>query len=200
MISRATMSANESISRWETPHLLDLPVKEELNAETLEELRDSAVKHGYAEGYQQGMRESELLLDGRMAELNLLLQALSAPYADLNQQVLDSLVVLASKIARSLVKRELHTAPDTIMALVRDTIAILNLPTSTVNLHLHPEDARLLLELTKSSSENNRWVIIEDLMIARGDCKVSCQDSIVDGNLQSRIAAVITQFQGDERG
>jgi flagellar assembly protein FliH len=197
---RAAMSTNESISRWETPHLHDVPVKEEINAETLEELRDTAVKSGYAEGYQRGMREAELLLDGRMHEMNLLLQALAAPYADLNQQVLDSLVVLASKIARSLVKRELHSAPDTIMALVRDTIAILNMPTSTVNLHLHPEDARLLLELTKASSENNRWVIIEDLMIARGDCKVNCQDSIVDGNLASRIAAVITQFQGDERG
>jgi flagellar assembly protein FliH len=197
---RAAMSTNEAISRWETPHLHDLPAKEEISAETLDELRDNAVKHGYAEGYQQGMRQAELLLDGRMQELKVLLEALSAPYADLNQQVLDSLVVLASKIARSLVKRELHTAPDTIMALVRDTIAILNMPTSTVNLHLHPEDARLLLELTRASTENNRWVIIEDLMIARGDCKVSCQDSIVDGNLASRIAAVITQFQGDERG
>ncbi len=194
------MNNNDSISRWETPHLLDLPVKEEINAETLEELRDNAVKHGYAEGYQQGVREAELLLTRRMHDLESLLHALAAPYADLNQQVLDSLVVLASKIARSLVKRELHTAPDTIMALVRDTIAMLNMPTSIVNLHLHPEDARLLLELTNTSTENNRWVIIEDLMIARGDCKVSCQDSIVDGNLKSRIDAVITQFQGDERG
>ena len=160
----------------------------------------NAVKSGYAEGYQQGISQAEQLLAQRMQDLDSLLHALAAPYADLNQQVLDSLVVLSSKIARALVKRELHTAPDTIMALVRDTIAILNMPTSTVNLHLHPEDARLLLELTRASTENNRWVIIEDLMIARGDCKVSCQDSIVDGNLKSRINAVITQFQGDERG
>ena len=197
---RAAMSNNESISRWETPHLLDLPIKDEPNPETLEELRDTAVKSGYAEGYQQGARQAEVMLKQKMQEIDILLQALAAPYADLNQQVLDTLVMLSGKIARSLVKRELHTAPDTIMALVRDTIAILNMPTSIVNVHLHPEDARLLQELTKASTENNRWFIIEDLMIARGDCKASCQDSIVDGNLQSRINSVITQFQGDERG
>ena len=103
------------------------------------------------------------------------------------------------KIARSLVKRELHTAPDAIMALVRDTVAILNMPTQIMNVHLHPEDAKLVQQLT-GDSDSKPWHLIVDPMVARGDCKVSCQDSIVDGTLQSRINAIITQFQGDERG
>ncbi|MES2603909.1 MAG: FliH/SctL family protein [Pseudomonadota bacterium] len=192
-------NSNDSISRWETPHLLDLPIHEEVYEQTLDELRSEAVAQGYAEGFAQGARDAELAIQQQQQNLDVLLHALTAPYADLNQQVLDTIVLLSGKIARALVKRELHTAPDTIMALVRDTIAILNMPTSIVNVHLHPEDARLLNELT-GHSDNTRWLVIEDPMIARGDCKVSCHDSIVDGNLASRINAVITQFQGDERG
>jgi flagellar assembly protein FliH len=190
----------DTISRWETPQLLDQPVRDEIKQKSPDEVRTEAAANGYADGFAQGQRQAELLLQQRVQDIDTLLQALAAPYADLNQQVLDSLVLLASKIARSLVKRELHTAPDTIMALVRDTVAILNMPTNIVNVHLHPIDARLLHELTRNASDNNRWNLIDDPMVARGDCKVSCQDSIVDGNLQSRIHAVITQFQGDERG
>ena len=192
-------NSNDSISRWTAQHLLDLPRNEEVSEKTIDELRAQAVAQGYAEGLQQGTRQAEQLLREKQQSIDILLHALAAPYADINQQVLDTLVTLAGKIARSLVKRELHTAPDTIMALVRDTITILNMPTSVVNVHLHPEDARLLVELT-GGSDNNRWIVIDDPMIARGDCKVSCADSIVDGNLASRINAIITQFQGDERG
>lgn len=192
-------NSNDSISRWETPHLLDLPVREEVAEQTVDELRNDAMTQGYADGFQQGQRQGELLMQQQQQALEILLHALASPYADINQHVLDTIVALAGKIARALVKRELHTAPDTIMALVRDTIAILNMPTAVVNVHLHPEDARLLLELT-GGADSNRWVVIDDPMIARGDCKVSCLDSIVDGNLASRINAIVTQFQGDERG
>jgi len=198
MISRAAMS-NDGISRWESPHLIDMPVKPELSEAALEELRKDAINRGYADGFQQGQQQAERMLQQKITQINQLVETLASPYADLNQQVLDTLVLLAGKIARSLVKRELHTAPDAIMALVRDTVGILNLPTQVVNLHLHADDARLLQELT-GAAVGKRWHIIEDPMVARGDCKVSCQDSIVDGNLASRINAVITQFQGDERG
>jgi flagellar assembly protein FliH len=196
---RAANNPLDGISRWETPHLVDMPAKPELSEQALEELRNEALTRGYADGFQQGQQHADLVLQQKVGEIHLLLQALSTPFADINQQVLDALVALASKVARSLVKRELHTAPESIMALIRDTVSILNMPTQPVNVHLHPEDARLVSSLT-GNSDGNRWFLIEDPMISRGDCKVSCQDSIVDGNLQSRINAVITQFQGDERG
>lgn len=196
---RAACNLHDGISRWETPHLVDMPVKPELSEQALEELRNEARKHGYADGFAQGTQQAEHLVQQKIAEMNLLLQALSSPFADINEQVLDTLVLLSGKIARSLVKRELHTAPETIMALVRDTVSLLNVPTQTVKVHLHPDDAALVATLT-GNSDHSRWHLIEDPMVARGDCKVSCQDSLVDGNLQSRINTILTQFQGDERG
>ena len=35
-------NSNDSISRWETPHLLDLPIREEVSEQTLDELRSEA--------------------------------------------------------------------------------------------------------------------------------------------------------------
>lgn len=199
MISRPHSGQRDSISRWETPQLLDLPAAEPGSEQTLEELRAEAKALGHAEGYQQGLRQGETEINRKLQQLNSLLNALATPYDDLNEQVLESLVTLAGKIARSLVKRELHTAPETIMALVRDTVAILNTPAARMHVHLNPEDARLMRDLMKNATDKNRWVILDDPMVARGDCKVSNQDSLVDGNLSSRINTVITQFQGDER-
>lgn len=200
MISRPHSNQRDSISRWETPQLLDIPAPETENEQTIEELRAEAKALGHAEGYQQGLRQGEAEINRKLQNLTNLMNALSSPYADLNEQVLESLTTLAGKIARALVKRELHTNPDTIMALVRDTVAILNTPTARVHIHLHPEDARLMRDLMKNATDKNRWMLLDDPMVARGDCKVSNQDSIVDGNLASRINTVITQFQGDERG
>lgn len=200
MISRPHSSQRDSISRWETPQLLDIPAAETENEQSIEELRAEAKALGHAEGYQQGLRQGETEINRKLQALTNLMNALSSPYADLNEQVLESLTTLAGKIARALVKRELHTNPDTIMALVRDTVAILNTPTARVHIHLHPEDARLMRDLMKNATDKNRWILLDDPMVTRGDCKVSNQDSIVDGNLASRINTVITQFQGDERG
>jgi flagellar assembly protein FliH len=199
MVRSGMSNQRNNFSRWESPHLLDMPKENSEPEISLEELRNQAIGEGFANGLAEGNHHAQQILQQKMAELDAMLNAIASPYADLNQQVLDSLVLLSSKIARSLVKRELHTHPDTIMALVRDTVAILNLPAATVNVHLHPEDARLIHEIIGSSTEK-RWIVIDDPMIARGDCKVSHQDSLIDGNLASRINTVITQFQGDERG
>jgi flagellar assembly protein FliH len=199
MVRSGMSTQRNNFSRWESPHLLDMPKDNSEPEISLEDLRNQALAEGFANGLAEGNLHAQQVLQQKLASLELILSALASPYADLNQQVLDTLVQLSSKIARSLVKRELHTHPDTIMALVRDTVAILNLPTAIVNVHLHPEDAHLIQEITGTSIEK-RWLIIEDPMVARGDCKVSHQDSLIDGNLASRINAVITQFQGDERG
>ncbi|HWK54045.1 MAG TPA: FliH/SctL family protein [Hyphomicrobiales bacterium] len=189
-----------AVSRWTTPQLEEpVPAPQE-SGPSLEELRQRAREQGFAEGHAEGLRQGQAQLDARARQLELLLDALAQPFADLNQQLLQLMAGLSGKIARSLVKRELRSAPETIMALVRDTTALLDATAPRLNVYLNPADARVIAALMQDGSERTRWALIEDPSIAPGDCKVGNLDSIVDGNLTARIDAVLTQFQGDERG
>ena len=185
---------------WTTPQLDEVRQEPVIAEPSLDELRQQAKAMGYDDGYAQGARQAQSELQQNMQTLGQLLDALSLPFAEQNQQVLDLLVSLAGKIARSLVKRELRTEPEAIMAIVRDTVGILNSAAPKINIYLNPADARLISQLTLNDAEKNRWELVDDPMVSAGDCKVGTGDSLVDGNLMSRINTIITQFQGDERG
>lgn len=190
---------NSTISRWETPLLADNQAETEPEEENLDQLRQKAFDQGFNEGYKAGTDLAEEEMSSKFHTLSDLLAAISKPLNNLDQQVLAYLAQLAGKIARQLVKRELHTEPETIMALVRDTVAILDTSSEKIRIHLHPDDARVIYNLTQSATEKNRWDLVEDPLVAHGDCKASSLDSIVTGEIQTRINAIIMQCLGDER-
>jgi flagellar assembly protein FliH len=200
VIKSATASLNENISKWETPRLGATARGPQEEARELEALRAEAFTQGYAEGHDKGMLQAQAETNRRLETLDLVLNAMAKPYEDINHQSLDTLAKLAGKIARCLVKRELRTEPETIIALVRDTVSILNSSAEKLNVFLNPDDAVLIQNITRTSSEKSRWKLIDDPLIPRGDVRVTSRDATVDGSLMARINTVITQFQGDERG
>jgi len=54
------------------------------------------------------------------------------------------LVWLAGGIARHIVRRELKTQPDEIVAVIRETVALLPMTARDIRVHLNPEDAKLV--------------------------------------------------------
>lgn len=190
---------NSSISRWETPLLAERHAEEAPVEENLDQLRQKAFDQGYTDGYKSGTDQARDEINSQFQSLSELLTAISKPLNNLDQQVLEYMAQLAGKIARQLVKRELRTEPETIMALVRDTVAILDNSSEKIRIHLHPDDARVIYNLTQSATEKSRWEIVEDPLVAHGDCKAGSLDSIVTGEIQTRINAIIMQCLGDER-
>ncbi|HEY0961890.1 MAG TPA: FliH/SctL family protein [Pseudomonadales bacterium] len=188
------------IRHWETPRLGEAASNPQEEERDLETLRKEAYAKGFAEGHGKGLVQAQTETNRRLQSLDMVLNALAKPYEDINQQAIDSLAKLAGKIARCLVKRELRTEPETIIALVRDTVSILNSSAEKLNVFLNPEDAQLIQSITRTSSEKSRWKLIDDPLIPRGDCRVTSRDATVDGSLMARINTIITQFQGDERG
>jgi flagellar assembly protein FliH len=197
---KAGLAGLNDIRHWETPRLGEASTKPQDEARDLEALRKEAYAQAYAEGHSKGLLQAQTETNRRLQTLDMVLNALAKPYEDINQQAIDSLAMLAGKIARCLVKRELHTEPESIIALVRDTVSILNSSAEKLNVFLNPEDAQLIQSITRTSSEKSRWKLIDDPLIPRGDCRVTSRDATVDGSLMARINTVITQFQGDERG
>lgn len=200
MIKAGLAGLNDTISKWETPRLGDTLKGPQEEARDLEVLRKEAYAQGFAEGHDKGLLQAQAETNRRLQTLDMVLNSMAKPFDDINQQTLDTLAKLAGKIARCLVKRELRAEPETVIALVRDTVSILNSSAEKLNVFLNPDDALLIQNITRTSAEKSRWKIIDDPMIPRGDCRVTSRDATVDGSLMARINTVITQFQGDERG
>jgi len=192
-------NGSDIISKWQTPRLINTQ-PDESQPQNEEEIRLAAHEEGLKQGYQAGKALGIEDMKHRLATIDGFIDALSHPFNDQNLQLAEYIARLAGKIAQSLVRRELRTEPETIMALVRDAVAALNTSVQRIDIHLNPDNARIIREIIDVDSQEQNWNIIVDPLISRGDCKVSSEDALINADLQTRIDLIITQFLGDERG
>ena len=125
--------------------------------------------------------------------------ALTRPFAHAQAQLHEQIAELAVAIARQLIRRELKADPSQVIAVVRETVALLPAAARNVRVLLHPEDAALLRERLATPQAESAWTILEDPVMARGDCRVTAESAQIDARIESRLAAAITAMLGDER-
>src|SRR5258706_1238057 len=108
-------------------------------------------ERGYAAGREAGViavRMEQQRLTGELQQqvdsLREIFELLAKPLATLDAEVEDQLTALAASIARAVVRRELATQPEAIIALVRDTVKSLPLSAREIRVHLHPDDAAIV--------------------------------------------------------
>jgi flagellar assembly protein FliH len=207
LITKESLTAFE---RWELPAVGAplQPRSEEItadslrgvSAERLEEVRQAAYKEGFEQGHREGLKSGQQEAQARVQRLAQILAAMSEPLDAMDAQVEEELTALAIAIARQLVRREIHTEPGIIIAVVREAVAALPSHARRVQIHLHPEDAALVREqLAPRESDEPTWKVIEDPMLTRGGCKVVTEHSRIDATVEKRLAAAITQVLGGER-
>jgi len=142
------LSAVPKAALWELPPLGG-PVMAKLRRfEDLTAIQREAWEHGHAQGREAGLeaaaREAAVELDRRVQQLQGILDLMTRPLLDLDQQVQRQLATLAGAIARQIIRRELKTQPDEIVAVVRETVGLLPISAREVRVYLHPEDAELV--------------------------------------------------------
>jgi flagellar assembly protein FliH len=175
-------------------------------SENLTAIEREAWEQGHAQGREAGLvsaqqeaRAAEAEAERRVQQLQSILDLMARPLADLDQQVQRQLALLAGAIARQIIRRELKTQPDEIVAVVRETVGLLPIVARQVRVHLHPEDAELVRSRLASGSGERAWSIVEDPMLARGGCRVTSETSSIDAQLEQRLGAAIATMLGDER-
>lgn len=191
---------------WVLPRI-DGPVLPRRRSADLDAIEREAWERGYAEGRAAGLAAAEQHvhaasgeIDRRLQQLQSICDFLTRPLAELDQQVIEQLGTLAGAIARHLVRRELKLHPDEIVAVIRETVALLPANARDVHVHLHPEDAALVRERLSPAASDRAWSIVEDPMLARGGCRVTSESSTIDAAVEQRLGAAIATVLGDERG
>ena len=199
MTNHTRKFSGAAVSQWKTPQLVDSEIDTEYAGKSLEEVRQEAYDQAFQQGLEDGRKQGLTDMAQRVQVVENFLAALARPFDEQSEELAEYLAQLAGRIAKSLVRRELRTTPETLMALVRDTVAALSATEQEITIHLNPNNAQVIRELIKDDSGEQSWRILDDPMISLNNCKVSCRDSIIDADLDARISMIITQFLGDER-
>lgn len=198
------------VSRWDLPAVAGKTVQGRRAGRTVSELEDveqRAHKEAYAKGHAAGLAaarsESQQALNQlktQVATLDTMLGAVAQPFKDLDSQVEEQLVQLAVSIARQLVRRELRMDPGQVIAIIRETVALLPAAaTRDVRVHLHPEDATVVREKLATPTADRAWTIVEDPVMPRGGCRVTTDTAHIDARMDTRIQSIMTAILGEER-
>ena len=194
-----------SVLAWTVPQV-EGPVIGRRRVADLNLLEREAWEQGFAAGRADGraaaLAEQQSLSEAaraRVQRLEGLLDLLARPLAELDEAVLRQLATLAGTIARQLVRRELRVQPEQIIAVIRETVALLPAAARDVRIHLHPDDAALVRERLVEPATARAWTLIEDPVITRGGCRISGENSSIDAQVETRLGAAIAAVLGDER-
>jgi len=187
------------ISIWRTPQLIQDSVEKKNPSDDEEHLNNSAYNEARSEGYAAGMEAAKRETETNREMLNAYLKALSQPFEEQNSQLAESVASLAGKIAKNLVEKELCTNNESFMTIVQTAVNALGSRAKEVKIHLHPQSATYIREQISEDDEKPFWEILDDPSMGIGDCKVSCDNSTVDSDLDDRIDLIIAQFLEEAR-
>ncbi len=175
------------------------PKARPLTARELEAIQARAREEGFAQGLEEGKAAGRKQLQQQADKLNALIQVLDRPLAELDEAIERQLTELAMLVARQLVRRELKTKPEQVIAVVREALSALPVASRNVRLALHPEDAALIRETLVRDPHEAQLQIVDDPVQSRGGCRVISDTSQIDASVESRLNAVINHVLGGER-
>jgi flagellar assembly protein FliH len=195
-----------SAERWAAPMVQgpSVSVRRQRPQESRQERAayEQALAKGEAAGIAAGQARFEAQnaeLNARIQRLDAMMSVLSRPLAELDTQIEKQLLSLVLTVSRHLVRRELRIDPSQVVAVIRETVALLPATTRDVRVHLHPEDAAIVRERLAQPQSDRAWSIVEDPVMSRGGCRVATDTAQIDARLETRIGQMMSQLLGSDR-
>ena len=203
------ISAGAEVAAWAVPEVSGAQeqhsnphkgpdISAELAAE-MAALKQQAYQEGLEQGRQAGLAQAQAAIDAQQQRFVAILDALSRPLDHMEERVEQELLTLSVSIARQIVRREIKTEPAQVVGVVKEALSILPSGVQNIEVHLHPEDARLVSDIMLANVDERKWKVIEDPVMGQGGCRVDTDSSTVDASIDSRIAAIAARLMGGER-
>lgn len=187
--------------RWELPLVSGTGLSS--TAAELESIQKEAYKEGFAMGQKNGFEAKKQELENIAASFRSIIETLTEPLKELDDDVVNQLAQLSMMIAKQVVRRELHTEEGEIVGIVREAMSALPASTRKIILNIHPDDSDLIRNAfslgDETESDELRWKVVEDPMITRGGCKITSENSRIDATVEGRLNRIINTLLGGER-
>ena len=202
-------AAENNVARWDLPSVSGRSIQARRPGKTVSEIED-VERRAYEEAFEKGREaglaaakaESEKHLKAlktQVERMEATIGQLAQPLAQVDAEVEEQLLTLSLTIARQLVRRELKADPAQVIAIVRETVALLPAAARDVRVHLHPEDAAVVRERLAAPTADRAWTMVEDPVMTRGGCKVTTDTAVIDARVETRLNEVIAAMLGEER-
>ena len=190
-------------SRWPLPELATPEQAKRPRATAsvhrLLDLEAQARDEGHAQGLAEGRAAAQLELSQQADRLAGILNALARPLDDVDTEIEQDIAQLAMAVARQLIRRELKTSPDEVIACVREALAVLPAAAREVRVSVHPEDALLIRSHLGEAHATSSWQLLDDPLVARGGCLIHTDHSRIDARVETRLARVVGAVLGGQR-
>lgn len=172
-----------------------LPTAEEISA-----IREAAQEEGRQQGYQEGLQQAQAEFSTMQQQFSQLMAQFELPLVQEQESVIEELAELCILVTRQIIRRELQSNPEQVIAVVRDAIKMLPTSRRQVTIQLHPEDANLVRKIFSLDSQSQSgWQIADDPSVSRGGCLVTTDSSKIDATIEKRISDIFAHIFGDLR-
>lgn len=189
-------SIGGELPRWQLPRF-DTTSGGLHTAAQLDAIEAAAYKEGFARGQAEGFAAGQKAALAQAQRLAALIDHIARPLVHLDDEIEHALVDLAAAIARRIVHDELQTAPERIVAMVRETLAGLPPQLRSVRLRVHPDDAALLRECLAPPADVKDFEVVADPELKRGDSRVLTESALIDARLDRRVRVIAQALAGE---
>ncbi|HHL4082067.1 MULTISPECIES: FliH/SctL family protein [Burkholderia] len=192
-------AASEQLGGFTAPDEVDL-LSEQLHvppaAELLEEARQAGYEEGFAAGERVGAegarRDVRSGFDALVAPVDALVRGFQRVQEAYRAKVRSEVAELVGDVARQVVRAELETRPERILAFVDEAVGTLTKPPESVSVRLNPADYARLAEAAPDRAQG--WQLVPDDRLEPGECRVRADDIEMDAGCGQRLVACIERI------
>lgn len=155
------------------------------------------IEEGKKEGFAQGLSDGQDDINAKCQHLDEIIEKLAFPILQIDNQVQQQMMGLVLQLVKAVIQTEVQTNPKVILNTVHETVKALPMADRQITLYLHPEDLEIVQSAhSESSLKERKWRLIGEPSLERGDIQAACCDSLVDFKMEDRILQLLAKFSG----
>lgn len=165
------------------------------HAEGLEKGHAEGLEQGHQEGIEAGREEGREAINEAINRWQALAEQLVTPIERVDKAAEQQLLSLAVMLAESVLRTEIKSNKESILAALHESIAALPFNTEIAEIHLHPQDIELLKEeYDDDAIVEQKWILKPEPTFELGDVMVATPNSLIDRTVKTRIKQTIDDF------
>jgi len=161
-----------------------------------QELESEAYEKGFSQGKKDGEEFGRKQFEAMTNRLKRLILNLQEQGNKISKKYESQIINLCMLVASRVIKHEIETNPDVILAVVKDALSHV-VEGTTLTLHLNPIDAELIEERFKdelTAPGKHRIKINSDPKIERGGCLLETEFGLIDATTKTRLNTIISSI------
>ena len=200
----ADLSADDC-TPWQLPSVLESStagaraLQSKAEREALEAIHQAAYDEGLAAGSAAGVEAGQQAVSEQLERVSGILDQLTHPLVDLDEEVVEQTCQLALRIARHIIRREISLSPGEVVAAVHKALDCLPVSSRHIRVYLNPDDVALVRDALSHGEGATQWRLVENPLIERGGCRVETESAEIDATIDKRLNAICAQMFGGGR-